>query len=157
MKPLFFICIGILAIFSSCQRELIFEKITHETLYRKKKTTDEYPLLNESWIVHNYRDTKANERAIDEFACHYTDTISLIHGYSSLTFYKHSRRTNMKVLARRHDNISESMTHDYLWHYDFFQGKFLGKTKVKNIEGREFFFERPECVDIIDEDEELEK
>lgn len=124
-----------------------FEKIEHETIYRKLRPTHTSKYLSESWIVHNYHDNEANEAAIDAFVCSYVDTISRPYGSLSLTFYKYSRKyTNMKVLTRRYDNISESMAYDYLWHYTFNKAGFSGKMKVKNAENRKFFYPKPACL-----------
>jgi hypothetical protein len=140
-----FICFLLTA--TACKKELTFEKIEHETIYRKRQPAHTSKYLSESWIVHNYRDNENSEAKIDAFVCAYIDTISRPYGSLSLTFYRYSKRyTNMKVLTRRYDNISESMSHDYLWHYTFDKEGFSGKTKVKNFEKQRFFFPEPSCI-----------
>ena len=130
---------------AACDKDLKFEKISHETIYRKSKRSGAY-YLSESWIVHNYRDTRENEARIDAFVCNYVDTLTRPHVTLILGFYKYSKKyTNMETLTRRPDNISESMSHDYLWDYSFRNKNFTRKYKLKNFANRKFFYEKPTC------------
>jgi hypothetical protein len=135
----FFICFLLTA--TACKKELSFEKIEHETIYRKLRPADKSKYLSESWIVHNYSDNEKNEAKIDAFVCAYIDTISRSYGSLNLAFCKYSRSyTNLKIFTRRHDNISESMAHDYLWEYSFSKKRGFGlKVKLKNFENRRIF------------------
>lgn len=135
-----------LILFVACDKELRFEKIEHETIYRKLRPNNTSKFLSESWIVYNFVDNKENEARIDSFVCTYVDTISRLYGNLHLAFYKHSRITNIENLTRRHDNISESMATDYLWEYAFDSAGFSRKVKLKNFENRKFFFPEPPCL-----------
>jgi hypothetical protein len=136
-------------LFATCtsNANLKFEKIEHETNIYKTRNSDSLSVIHEKYIVHYFSDNADNEKAIDEFVCHYMDTIQQTYQAYIITFYKHSSITNIESLSRRPDNISESLMNDYLWHYSFNKERqFKRKTKVKNFDNRKFFFETPECV-----------
>ena len=98
---------------------LTFEKIDHETIEWKINPEDSLYQIHENFIVHNYRANKESEKVIDEFVCHYIDTLTREYSAIVVTFYKESRITNMKNLKEWPDDIVRSMDRDYLWKYGF--------------------------------------
>ena len=146
IKKLVFALIVIFTLIA-CDNELRFEKIEKASSEFFDNPYDSLKTRTDSYIVYGYKNDAKTESLIDSFVCQFAQPLYKKYLYYFIVFYKKSNKTNNDYINKysKHWN-AYAMFHDYLWHYSFNQHGFSSKAKVKNSEGRKFFYPRPECL-----------
>ena len=130
-----------------CNSELRFERIESQSFEFKNNFEDSLMTCSERYIVHGYRNDSITEKKIDSFVCLHSIPIYKKYSYYGIIFYKKSRKTNVNYIKKHPNRWSEYADYnDYLWDYDFSNTGFNVKEKLKNHEGRVFFYPKPKCL-----------
>ncbi len=147
MKKNIVLALIIVFTFIACNNELRFEKIEKASSEFYNHSYDSLKTRIDAYIVYGYKNDAKTERLIDSFACQLAKPLYKKYLSYDIEFYKKSHKTNIDYINKHHKHWNAyALFHDYLWHYSFNQHGFASKAKVKNSEGRKFFYPRPECL-----------
>jgi hypothetical protein len=87
------------------------------------------------YLVEDYSDNKHTEHLIDSFAYKNKHVNINDYGLYKMFFYKKSAKTNPKNLSENpRDLYRYSQDHDLIFMYNWINGKFAGRYKLKNGE-----------------------
>ena len=83
-----------------CNSELRFERIDSQSSEFKNNFEDSLMTCSERYIVHGYRNDPITEKKIDSFVCSHSIPLYKKYYHYSITFFKKSRKTNIKYIQK---------------------------------------------------------